>query len=535
MDSPFRGILHTNAVPTDAECKHIRDLLEDPRKELTKLTEEIHRLQSLIDEVSKKRDELNDFVEAHLALVSPARRLPDDVVRGIFTASLPSLGNAAFTRHESPLLLCQICSAWRSVALSTPRLWASIHIVVSDKPRLERLVDGVKSWLARSGVLPLAISMVFSLACGPDDYDIPLLLSALVSVSRRWNNVNLTLPDAGPAALGSLSTDDVPLLRSIALSSVELPWVHWNMAPDADSNKSLPFLASNTLRSIELHGSSDYLCSPVPWGNLTHLSLTRKEGPDLNSLTYDAAWAILRQCSRLETCKLAFSSSVSPFADQFSPQYSPFSLPQLTALVFDIIGHIEANVIPFFAHITFPILRSFHCTMHNYMIQGGPPLPLTCLFPSNVALESLGVDVPGFPNDIILAALSEVPSLRELRLLREPVRLTGGMSRLLKQLTPSADGPDPVLCPCLRRLELEYLRDVSDAAVVDFVRSRTCVQLQNVARLTHIRLMFQRPAELDILHVLQDVIADGLEIDLEYNIPPRMIYSPLEGTGRHVF
>lgn len=44
MRSPFNDILHTNAVPSDAECEKIRNLLEGPRNELSDVTEEINRL-----------------------------------------------------------------------------------------------------------------------------------------------------------------------------------------------------------------------------------------------------------------------------------------------------------------------------------------------------------------------------------------------------------------------------------------------------------------------------------------------------------
>ncbi|KAJ7108134.1 hypothetical protein C8R44DRAFT_636529, partial [Mycena epipterygia] len=128
--SPFTDILHTNAVPSDADCDNIRNLLQAPRQEVAYLKEEISRLQSLMDEAIRKRDELKQFIDAHLALVSPARRLPDDIVRAIFTASLPSARNPTITGDEPPLLFSQICRAWRSLALTTPRIWAHIHIVV---------------------------------------------------------------------------------------------------------------------------------------------------------------------------------------------------------------------------------------------------------------------------------------------------------------------------------------------------------------------------------------------------------------------
>ncbi|KAJ6578951.1 hypothetical protein B0H10DRAFT_1963132 [Mycena sp. CBHHK59/15] len=117
MDSPFRDILHANAVPSDADCQHIHALLVGPRMEADELTQEIGR----IDDLTQKRDHLVNFIDAHLVLVSPVRWLPNDDVREIFKALLPS-EYAIMDGTELPLLLCQICRLWRRLALSTPHL-----------------------------------------------------------------------------------------------------------------------------------------------------------------------------------------------------------------------------------------------------------------------------------------------------------------------------------------------------------------------------------------------------------------------------
>ncbi|KAJ7140702.1 hypothetical protein C8R44DRAFT_604206, partial [Mycena epipterygia] len=161
MDSPFQSMLYTNFAPTDIEiieCDAIRDFVAGPRKEAASLTQEIARMQAVIEKLVQKRDELNECIDAHLALVSPARRLPSDIVRGIFTASMPT-GNSIMAGEESPLLLCQICSAWRELALSAPRLWSSLHIVIPDRSRVDDLADTVTAWLSRSGILPLSLSV----------------------------------------------------------------------------------------------------------------------------------------------------------------------------------------------------------------------------------------------------------------------------------------------------------------------------------------------------------------------------------------
>ncbi|KAJ7675222.1 hypothetical protein B0H17DRAFT_946181, partial [Mycena rosella] len=133
QSSPFNNILHTNAVPSDLDCKRISDFVAGSRRESAELSDEISRMQKLIDELAEKRDALDGFIAAHMAMISPARRLPGDIVRDIFVACLPSHRNPIIASDESPLLLCQICSAWRRLALSTPRLWTSVHVVVPNE------------------------------------------------------------------------------------------------------------------------------------------------------------------------------------------------------------------------------------------------------------------------------------------------------------------------------------------------------------------------------------------------------------------
>ncbi|KAJ7615851.1 hypothetical protein FB45DRAFT_683547, partial [Roridomyces roridus] len=88
-----------------------------------------------------------------------------DVVREIFVACLPSKENATLRASDAPILLCHITRYWRDMALSTPRLWASLHIfsppLINDGTvsMLQRMDEAANAWLSRSGCLPLSISL----------------------------------------------------------------------------------------------------------------------------------------------------------------------------------------------------------------------------------------------------------------------------------------------------------------------------------------------------------------------------------------
>ncbi|KAJ7697841.1 hypothetical protein B0H17DRAFT_912889, partial [Mycena rosella] len=121
--SPFISKLGTNYCPEDAEIAAIRILLGEPTRRLLDLDDEIAGLRKALDKLTKVRAGLSAYVDAHRALISPLRRLPIDIIEEIFMACLPTHRNCVMSAMEAPVLLGRICSSWRALSLSTPRLW----------------------------------------------------------------------------------------------------------------------------------------------------------------------------------------------------------------------------------------------------------------------------------------------------------------------------------------------------------------------------------------------------------------------------
>ncbi|KAJ7131062.1 hypothetical protein C8R44DRAFT_871600 [Mycena epipterygia] len=121
MQSPFAQHLHTNYVPSDWEVKHIHAHIES-------CAPEVQRLDSLIQDLICRRVKLVSHLEAHKALISPVRRLPNDIVQEVFLACRPAHRKAVLCANEAPLVLTRICSAWRALALSTLALWTSLQL-----------------------------------------------------------------------------------------------------------------------------------------------------------------------------------------------------------------------------------------------------------------------------------------------------------------------------------------------------------------------------------------------------------------------
>ncbi|KAJ7231719.1 hypothetical protein B0H12DRAFT_1146253 [Mycena haematopus] len=90
--------------------------------------------------------------------------------------------------QEALLLLCRICSAWRTIALSTTRLWASLHapfkFILNKEPR----IPAVAQWLQRSAACPISISVAANVWADPAESrsSRDALTRVLTAVADRW-------------------------------------------------------------------------------------------------------------------------------------------------------------------------------------------------------------------------------------------------------------------------------------------------------------------------------------------------------------
>ncbi|KAJ7486604.1 hypothetical protein FB451DRAFT_1227631 [Mycena latifolia] len=524
LDSPFHDILHTNAVPSDADCQRIRDFLTEPRRELADLSNEISRMQKLIDELTQKRAALDDFINAHLAMVSPARRVPDDIVCAIFVACLPSLRNPIITSDEPPLLLCQICSPWRRLALSTPRLWAAVHVVLPPQPKLQILADIVTDWLDRSGALPLSVSVVLSRTWTREDDALPLL-TPLISVSRRWQHMQFSFWNNHIlSAFHTLHPYDVPMLESLTMHGSGQP-MDWgpNLDNDLVDSDFLSFMNTPSLHSVSIRGSPITHILPLPWAHLRTLAIAHMQG----DISYDAACAIWRQCPALEACELALNST-EPVADNGTT----ISLPHLHHL--SISNDARGLSTALFSLLDLPNLRSFE---YSQWLRIGDSFPFSPLLPGMGSLERFSLRLMHAPDNILLTAcLEAMPLLQDFRL--------GVISRLedidsgippefVAQLTPSLTGSNPVLCPHLTSLDLSTLsNNVTDEALLHLVQARAQSEPRGVTPLSRLSCTLARDRQVDILPLLEKEISMGLVASIEYRPPFKHLYSPTEGTER---
>ncbi|KAE9409446.1 hypothetical protein BT96DRAFT_806732, partial [Gymnopus androsaceus JB14] len=128
LHSPFASVIGTNHAPTTDELHQINSLLVHPLHELSRLESEIRHVQTLLDDLLSERQKINAYIEAHTALISPVRQIPQETLAEIFIRCLPTKPPYAIrSLRKAPLILTTICRYWRRVALNTPRLWNTLH------------------------------------------------------------------------------------------------------------------------------------------------------------------------------------------------------------------------------------------------------------------------------------------------------------------------------------------------------------------------------------------------------------------------
>ncbi|KAJ7513056.1 hypothetical protein B0H11DRAFT_1843504 [Mycena galericulata] len=467
MDSPFAQHLHTNYAPSDSEIKWIQSHIEPH-------TVEVARLNALIQDLSAQRDETQEYIDAHKALLSPVRRLPPDIVQEIFTACLPTQRNAVMSAREAPLLLTCICRAWRALALSTPVLWASLHLPLEFIFDRSPAPAQVRQWLARSGRCALSLSIVGArnMEQWEEDYadEVDGVLQALDECADRWHSIDLSFN----MTEGLPRFADVYAPRLVALKL---------KGPPAEM-QSMKLLTTPSLRTVALRIMRDFdrwvPRMPLHWEYLTSLTLGNGGVYQLEGPSPSALLAVLQRCPRL----VRFEADVGSLAHDTLPTDTG-SEPELLLSTLRVLVFFRrsSSVSPISIHyllqrLCMPALRLLQLPRMDILHR---PIPfLGDLAVRSPLLEELNIDLTGLPHTSLSQTLAGLKHLRKLVVLDCDAPSDGASAqRLLALLAPGSglalgSGCPPRICPALRELNLQECRDLpgGDAHLLDFARKR---------------------------------------------------------------
>ncbi|KAJ7078581.1 hypothetical protein B0H15DRAFT_860190 [Mycena belliarum] len=522
MNSIFATKLKTNYVPSDAEVEEIHNALIEPLQQLALLDDRIARMQEAMDELIAERAWLKGEIEDHKALISPIRRVPQDVLETIFTACLPKAHNALINAREAPLLLGHICSYWQGVAHSMPTLWTSIYIPSASTGRpqapaavVPRFAEIVQEWFGRSGTGHLSLSMTL-------DGIQPALAQPLRSVFRRLRHLEVGIYSEAESVAAFLrgGNNEFPALESLNLHTREDAGpVFWS---------TVELLAVSSLRRVSLQLRGDPMTLPLLWGELTELNMQCF----MSWPTNDGDWElweggmrahdvvdILRRCQNLVKCRLDVTR-VEAFQSRASA-----TVPYLESLTIRECGDIpevmESLSLPCLRHLSLDLSHGAACNEEHF---------LRAITPHTELLTSIDFTIRLFSHETLLAFLRLVPGLRKIRLRRgrglfsEEDMPSLINDAILRELTPTAANPG--LCPLLTEFEIHRCAFFSDDTLAQFIVAR----MNSEYPLIHVVVDFGRTVDRALGPELERWTAEGaLSLRLDYVILDAWKYHSREG------
>ncbi|KAJ7034768.1 hypothetical protein C8F04DRAFT_1101067 [Mycena alexandri] len=533
MSSPFASRLGTNYCPQDNEVLEIQCLIQEPLARLKRLDDQIAELQKSIDELTKEHDTIGDYVQAHRALLTPIRRIPLDILQEIFVACLPTHRNCVMSAKEAPVLLGRICSSWRALSLSTPRLWASLHIAepVRTSDSLDSLhltlharrVEVTKTWLARSGQCPLSLSLESDeqnagYPNGSYGSTGDVFLQTLLPFTSRWWRLSLAAPPPVLDVLSGLTGADVPLLKTLEVR-----------APSPRPWRPFKLLGGSQISGFSLMGEldSDPLHLPLRWEFLTSLSLIENNWNTAFPLTSDAALTILSRCPRLRNCHFLLIGGFHPapqILEGAGRSRSILELPTLHSLQLQSVNAPVFGPGGIFSSLSLPGLR--HLVLSTRLQDE----EVTLTFPFLVVspqLQSFESDCQIYGKQSLLDLIRALPpTVQRLRLSGFPSY--GFNDDTLAFLAPTPGCLD-IIFPALQELSIMDCYDVSDAALLHFITARMTIQSPSVATLRRVDIQFNREQQLDIRPQIQSYLDVGLQVSTRYYPSLKWIFSPWRG------
>ncbi|KAJ7490268.1 hypothetical protein B0H11DRAFT_1018071 [Mycena galericulata] len=458
------------------------------------------RVQAQIGEQEKRLEELKETrrsIQCHLdVIVYPVLTLPNEITSQIFLQCLPSQPDSNdHTRtlnpkirgpdsSRAPLLLLHVCRAWRSIAISTPRLWVDLQLNLIDLPldmykETSNLMAFIQTWVDRAGACPL--SLVFYNSSVDGEFPSSTLRTPILSYRHRIRCLTLRteeshfsgLADAGPFPLLEKLTIGIPFLEEelVDVDSVDLDLM--GIARSA-----------NSLRELTLvDGVSPSMCS-FPWEQLTKFTCGSLTGDELLDLLQDAK--SLLEC----TCSVFFGEDIL--------HTDVLSHMRLQTLC--LIDDSDTNVLQL---LRLPVLQHLH--LHDLTEELDDDVFLPFLSRTSSSLKTFvysgqGMSVQWFT---IMSGLTSV------ELTKPPWRVLRALFELLDRTAEKDFLPhlqELVILNCSQHVDLYLLKALS---------SRSTAQA-GMAKLCSFRAIWPdglwmsiHPPDLDVLHGL---VASGMEI-----------------------
>ncbi|KAI5822919.1 hypothetical protein K523DRAFT_377056 [Schizophyllum commune Tattone D] len=512
-------LLSSNRAPTDNERQSTLALIQSWRREEAALEAEVSALQAALTQKFAKLEDVRGRIHLHRGALSSLRSLPLEVLQHIFRFTLPTAHNALLSPDEPPILLTRVCRAWREVALSTPELWASFHVVctpfdtdMSEQARqvVELRLRAVETWLARSGTWPLDISIHAEyLPVSGNASTVTSVLRTVLSHSRRWRDLAVVATMEEMAELLPLRLD-LPQLRSFAFCELGQS-VH----PDTVERSQPLFLsgARNLQHVTLLYRRSDQLKAlrVLPLQNMVSLHLCARYS--IVAL-HDGLQHLVGACVHLQHLRLKLISSgredfVGPEVAQTTYRGSPTVLPDLATLDLSCYPAIAKAL---FDRVSAPSLSSLSLSLIGCVFRDGPESTALARFLRRSGVPVRKLCITTYEEDILHECLPYLPHLEELVINRRANGWTPGLSAL----EPLLHEGHAMACPYLQLAEFDRC-DVDLQWLLQFLQARASNLDHGPPVLRSVKAYFSTPPSDNVEELVAPFRLAGVHVEMHWN------------------
>ncbi|KZV92570.1 hypothetical protein EXIGLDRAFT_614223 [Exidia glandulosa HHB12029] len=354
-----------------------------PPDSIPQLRQALCTLDSRIRSLADQKHLVESKLASAVALQSPIRRLPREILAKIFAVGVRELDD------EDALFLSRltlVCRYWHHTAVDTPELWAAVAVDHHNR------LGNARRRLQRSKNVPLDISIDFSPRATPLRYNVADAVARAMDLlrpeTRRWRTFRLRVPHRA-AALAALArcTLPAPLLERFSVHA------HMSFAdsacPDALPTLQIPLFRGCLPRLRDV----DLVSAPVQCDNgsallrslrtLRLVDLSGEYAPSVAQLL-----SVLRACPGLEELALRNMEDVVELPADFEAQHEGpvVCLPFLRVLTFSFCGVTRVGALldrlsfPCVERIDFAHLENISSALQSISRQTRAPLHQACLF-----------------------------------------------------------------------------------------------------------------------------------------------------------
>lgn len=488
--------LHSNYQPDESNASTIFATLSEIEQDLERYQDEMDRLQDLMDQLEYDRNRLQKYQNQYTYFVGSIRRIPVEIWSDIFysccedEANALESGEATMLTSVIPLTAMQlshVCSRWRQIFTSTPKLWSIIALNLESfmSANGKLLEHCLKIHLQHSQEAPLHLRLI-----GPDDWEedetetrqrrkaLRSILDLLMQSSNRWKSLTLELSATwwlNP--IGGFASG-LPVLESLVLDLE-----NWNYRHDGSRNLTPLLQAAPLLRHMSITG------------DCLHIQPSPNFQPKLSSLTItDINTSVIGKL--LQACPNATHVTLDGRGLCFNyRKVSPMEANPHHLII--ILGTNFPDGEDILDALTLPSLTTLRVKAESDHPSEFATKSFTQLISrSNCPLRNLAFFDLKFKGTDLLHILRSVPQLRTLVLRSgsKEIRLVSDM--FLREMTTMVaspeDGstvPQPLL-PRLAELELSLHEDQKEL-MLNMIASRhhpDAPPHHSVASLTHVTL-----------------------------------------------